>query len=120
MSKGKAFTNEFVMGFGFLSGLWVYAGIDPEGAVLGALATLVPSAGPLLLILSIVGPLVSLAGAYALGGMLGLLAVAFAFFGGMFITKGAGIWLLLIALGLGYAAPYAYMTVEEFVDLFRS
>lgn len=31
------FVMEFVVGWGFINGIWVYAGIDPESALLGAL-----------------------------------------------------------------------------------
>ncbi|HZK60604.1 MAG TPA: hypothetical protein VFC41_00920 [Anaerovoracaceae bacterium] len=38
---GKSFVNEFVLGFGFISGLWIHAGINPESELIKAFAVIV-------------------------------------------------------------------------------
>ena len=45
MSKGnvgEVFVQEFVVGFGFLSGLWIYAGVDPTAEILKSFSAIVP------------------------------------------------------------------------------
>lgn len=101
---GKIFVNEFVLGFGFLSGLWVYAGIDPEDAIINAFAQLAPNMGFFFWLVPIVGLLVSVLVTYSMGGKIGLISVGLAFIGGIFIGS-FGLWLVLFACFLGLIAP---------------
>ncbi len=41
-SNAEIFTKEGIIVFGFLGGLFLNAGIDPEGAILNAFATIIP------------------------------------------------------------------------------
>jgi len=109
---GKSFVQEFVMGFGFLSGLWIYAGINPETEIIKAFATVIQELSPnpmysfLFWIIPIIGTLISLGGSYFLGGWVGLIAVFFAFIGGIFIGSTFGIICLVIGIVVGFIAPY--------------
>ena len=43
---GKSFVQEFVIGFGFLSGLWIYAGVNPETEIIKALSSVIKELSP--------------------------------------------------------------------------
>lgn len=106
-STAEVFIREFVIGLGFLSGLWIYAGIDPEAVIIGAFVTILQQMGSpygwLLWLLPIISTLVSIVAAWAMGGPIGILTVALAFFGGIFIGS-IGIWLLIAGVLI---APFA-------------
>ena len=117
MSKeelGKSFVQEFVLGFGFLSGLWIHAGVDPEAEIIKALSSIVLQLAPnpmysfAFWIIPIIATLGSLVGSYFLGGWLGLIAVGLAFLGGIFISSGFGVFCLIIGVILGFIAPFAF------------
>jgi hypothetical protein len=104
--------RELIVGFGFLEGLWLAVGINPEAEVIsaftGMLVELQASAGYIILlkilpIIAVIGTLVLI---YHLGGKLGLVAVGCAFLGGVLILVSPiiSIILILIALGLGSIA----------------
>ena len=111
---GKSFVQEFVLGFGFLSGLWIYAGINPETEIIKAFASIIQELSPnptysfLFWLIPIIGTLGSLAGSYFLGSWLGLIAVFFALIGGIFIGSTFGIICLVIGIILGFIAPYTH------------
>ena len=44
--SGEAFTQEFVLLFGFLSGLWIYAGVNPEAEIAKAFIEMINSLIP--------------------------------------------------------------------------
>jgi len=113
-SKSEKFTNEFVILFGFFGGLFTRVGVDPETelikAFLSILEPFVPimkQANPWIVILiTIVLTVLSVLGAYSLGGRLGLVAVACAWVGGYVIIGDStqaiiGVFLLIIALLIG-------------------
>jgi len=109
---GKAFIEEFVLGFGFLSGVWVKIGIDPTSEVIKFLGnifqqyvqnssfTFVFWAIPFLIMAG------SLWGAFKVGGLLGILAVVAGFFAGMLLGGSMWLILLIVAVVLGFIAPY--------------
>jgi len=109
---GKSFVQEFVLGFGFLSGLWIYAGVNPETEIIKAFSTIIQELSPspmysfLFWLIPIIGTLVSLGVSYFLGGWIGLVAVFFALIGGIFISSTFGIICLMIGIILGFIAPY--------------
>ena len=109
---GKSFVQEFVLGFGFLSGLWIHVGIDPETEIIKALSSVVQQLAPnpiysfAFWIIPIIATLVALAGSYFLGSWLGLIAVGLAFLGGIFISSGFGVFCLVIGVILGFVAPF--------------
>ena len=103
MSKrntGEVFIQEFVIGLGFLSGLWIYAGIDPTAEIVKSLSLIVPEMSGLLWFLVVASTIISIWGAYSMGGKLGLLTVFLAFLGGIFIGSW-GILLLVVGMILG-------------------
>lgn len=109
---GKSFVQEFVMGFGFLSGLWIYAGVNPETEIIRAFATAIQELSPnpmysfVFWIIPIVGTVISLSGSYLLGGGIGLIAVFLAFIGGIFIGSTFGIICLVTGIIIGLIAPH--------------
>ncbi len=109
-TAGKIFVQEFVIGLGFLSGLWLYVGFDPEAQIVGAFAgiaeTLAPNSGASSLILALPAfvTIASLVAAYFAGGILGLIAVGLAFLGGVFLSSQFGIWMLIAGVICGLIA----------------
>lgn len=107
------FVQEFVVGFGFLSGLWIHVGVDPEAEIIKAMATMIQTISPnptyslLFWIIPIAATIVSIIGSYAMGGWIGIFAVLFAFFGGVFISSTFGVVFLIIGVLLGFAAPHS-------------
>ncbi len=108
----KSFVNEFVLGFGFLSGLWIYVGINPEAEVMKVLQIIIQQISPnpyysfLFWLIPTLSTLLAIAGAYVFGGGLGVIAVALAFLGGIFINLNLGIILLILGILLGFIAPW--------------
>lgn len=106
MSKrntGEFFVQEFVIGLGFFSGLWIYAGVDPTAEIVKSLSLIVPEMSGLLWFLVVAFTIISIWGAYSMGGKLGLLAVFLAFLGGILVAS-VGILLLVIGMILGPVA----------------
>ena len=107
MSKrntGTIFVQESVIGLGFLSGLWIYAGVDPNAEILEAFSAIVPEMSGLFWLIGVGGTIASIAVAYWMGKWLGLFAVFLAFLGGRFIDY-LGIWPLIGGIILGFFAP---------------
>ncbi len=104
-----SFVQEFVIGFGFLSGLWIYVGVDPETEVVKAFASAVHQIAPgysfLFWLIPVVTTIGSWLGSYFIGGWLRVIAVLFAFGGGILIGS-FGIWLLIAGIVLGFLVPY--------------
>lgn len=110
--RTQVFLKEFVVLFGFLSGVWVAVGVNPTATLLDVLAGFVRglvSFGFVEIVFSFL-PLAFLVGMLILihrkGGVVGLLAVAAAFLGGAQIVSNptASLILLAVALGLGFVA----------------
>jgi len=114
-NKGEKFTREFVMGFGFLSGIFLAVGVDPEGEIIKVLIELLSQYNPELAltysiifgIISILILIVTIFASYNFGGIIGLIAIFCAFLGGLIILFNIyiGFILLLIGLFLGPIAP---------------
>lgn len=111
MELGKSFIQEFVIGFGFLSGLWINVGINPEAELWKALIEVINSTNPnhglgfFFWFIPILILVVSLLGAFLMGHIPGLIAVGFGFLGGIFITSTIGIVFLMIGIILGLISP---------------
>lgn len=101
---GKSFVQEFVIGFGFLSGLWIHVGINPETEIIKAFSSITPSLA--FWIIPVITTLGSLVGSYFLGGWLGLIAVGLAFIGGIFFSSNLGVICLILGVLIGFAAPF--------------
>lgn len=103
-SAGKVFVQEFVIGFGFLGGLWIYAGVNPDTEILKAFSVIVPEMSGFFWWIGVMITIGSIVGAYFIGKWLGLLAVFLAFLGGIFLNH-LGIWPLVGGIILGFFAP---------------
>jgi len=103
--RNEQFVTEFVLVFGFLNGLWVYQGVNPEAEILKTFTNLIPEMSSLLywsISILLIGS--AIAAVYALGRWIGLVAILAAFLGGVFIESW-GIWSLLGGVGIGWFAP---------------
>jgi len=105
MSKSRIVLQEIIITFGFLNGLWIYTGINPETEILKAFTSLFPEQSSFLFwvieILLIIIPIVI---AFSISKWFGLIAVFLAFLGGVFIESW-GIWALIVAYLMGLYTP---------------
>lgn len=117
-------TKELIIGFGFLEGLWIYAGINPMGEIAKAFSKIAPggmfsSWFPLILFIL---TLIQIIAVYIYGGVIGLIALLLAFLGGIFIGTGIlGIVLVVIAffLGLWAFSMEDKITIQDIIKLFK-
>ena len=106
MNKKEYFIDEFVIGLGFLSGLWIAAGINPEAEVFKALGTIInilsSNSGfdTLFFILPTLIFIVSIIGLYSMGGKFGLFAVVGGFIGGLLILVSPIFSMILLFAGM--------------------
>jgi hypothetical protein len=111
--KSRTYIWQFVIGLGFLSGLWTAIGIDPQAVIFGVLGNIVdtvysdPAIRSLFLILPIILLLLSVIGVYTRGRLLGLISVILAYLAGLFILVSTvtALVFLSIAIIIGYLAP---------------
>lgn len=108
-----AFLKEFVVLFGFLNGVWIAVGVNPGREFLEILRGIVEGMtganGWVELLFTWVPVLLSIAALVAIfrkGGWLGFVAVAVAFFSGLFVLADPrlSLGLLVAALVLGWFA----------------
>jgi len=110
--KSSLFIRQSVIGFGFLSGIFTAIGIDPEEAILALAGTAIVAVWPdprvisLFLILPTMLLLISVATAYRLGGLIGLVSVLVAYASGLavFSSPHSTAIFLILAVFLGYLA----------------
>jgi predicted branched-subunit amino acid permease len=108
--KFHRFIWQFVIGLGFLSGLWTAVGIDPEGILISTLGSAVGTLSPdpalraLFMILPTLLLIGSVIGAYRNGKVPGLVSVLVAYGAGLVILSSAiaGLVLLGVAIVLAY------------------
>jgi len=113
MKKSRTYIWQFVIGLGFLSGIWTAIGIDPQAVILDVLGNVVdtvysdPAIRSLFLILPMILLLLSVLGAYTRGRFLGLISVIVAYLAGLFILVSTATALIFlgIAIIIGYLAP---------------
>lgn len=112
--SGKYFVQQFVLGFGFLSGLWIHIGFDPKTAFLSFLSGLLQQVWPNPLysvgfwIIPVISVALSLFWAFHTGGLFGLIAVTLAFISGIFINFILAWWILILAIIIGLIAPFLH------------
>ena len=112
VKRSRAFIWQFVIGLGFLSGIWTAIGIDPEAVILNVLGDMIgtvysdPGVRSLLLLLPTVLLFISITGAYRRGRISGLISVIVAYISGLCILVSilTSFILLVIAIGIGYLA----------------
>ena len=110
--NAEIFFKELIVGFGFLNGIWIAIGINPETEIFKALNEVIDTINPenQFSILFIILPLIVLIGTLifikAIGGWLGLAAVGCGFLGGLLILMSPmiSIIFLLVGWGLGIIA----------------
>jgi hypothetical protein len=110
--KSGLFIRQFVIGLGFLSGIFTAIGIDPQVILLRIIGNAVGSVYPdpqvsyMFFILPTILLLVSLIAAFMKGKVLGLVSVIVAYCSGVliFISAVLSITLLLLAVALGFLA----------------
>ena len=110
--KSSLFIRQFVIGLGFLSGIFTAIGIDPQQVVISVIGKAVESLYPdpeisaLFIILPTILLLISLIAAYLKGRILGLVSVLVAYCAGILILVSTVLALTLLAgaIGIGYLA----------------
>ncbi|MDP3565471.1 MAG: hypothetical protein Q8R70_13385 [Methanoregula sp.] len=110
--RSKTYIWQFVIGLGFVSGLWTAIGIDPEEFFLNLTGRVVdtmypdPNVRTLFLILPTLLLLVSIISAYKKGRLPGLVAVIVAYAAGLsiLVSVASAILLLVLAIIIGYLA----------------
>ena len=122
--QAEDLVKELIIGFGFVEGLWIYAGINPMSEIAKAFSSLTPQGNffgwftPILFFLTIIQVLL----VYIYGGVFGLLALLFAYLGGIFIGKGVlGIIFVIIAFFVGYWSfkTDKKISILDIVEIFR-
>ncbi|APH38227.1 hypothetical protein [Methanohalophilus halophilus] len=106
MKKDELFIREFIVGLGFVSGLWIAVGINPESLIIEQLVKIGNTLTPkhnfgFLLILPSITTLISIISAWFYGGVLGMIAILLAFISGILIihfTMIASVFLMLSLL----------------------
>ena len=108
--KAGNILRELIIGFGFLNGVWLAIGINPQNFIIDFLKTSLENIHPILKIIFIILPILITIGTvltiikvYSKGGMLGAIAVLVAFAAGLLIIKNtaSSIIILLVAMLLG-------------------
>jgi hypothetical protein len=110
--RSKTYIWQFVLGLGFVSGLWTAIGIDPQAVLLTALGNVVDTlySDPVVRWIFLILPLlilgVSVYGAYRKGRFPGLLSVIIAYLAGVliFVSTATALILLGSAIFIGYLA----------------
>jgi hypothetical protein len=110
--RSRTYIWQFVIGLGFLSGIWTAIGIDPEEVILNLLGSVTgaiypdPTLRQLFIILPAILLFISIWGAYKKGQVLGLVSVVIAYMAGLSVL--VALWtsliLLLAAIVTGYLA----------------
>jgi hypothetical protein len=110
--RSKTYIWQFVIGLGFLSGLWTAIGIDPQEVILNVLGTAVDTVYPdpairtLFMFLPVLLLLLSITGAYKKGRVFGLAAVIVAYGAGLsiLVSVSSALLLLVAAMAIGWLA----------------
>jgi hypothetical protein len=116
--KSRTYIWQFVIGLGFISGLWTAIGINPQEIILNILGNVTDSvySDPAIRFLFLIVPtillILSIIGAYKKGKVLGLISVIVAYFAGLFILLSTitALFLLVIAIIIGYLATNRRLT----------
>jgi hypothetical protein len=109
-TKSRTYIWQFVIGLGFLSGVWTAIGIDPEAVIIDALGTAVGMVYPdatvrfLFILLPTCLLLLSAWGAYRKGCLVGSVAVIIAYIAGLtiLVSMMSALVLLLAAIVTGW------------------
>lgn len=116
--KSRTYIWQFVIGLGFLSGLWTAIGIDPQEMILNILGNAAvsiysdPAIRFLLLVLPTILFILSIIGVYKKGKVPGPISVIVAYIAGLFIliSTMTALVFLGIAIIIGYLATNRRLT----------
>ena len=109
----KNLVKELIIGFGFLNGVWLAVGIDPEDELIKFLQPMLSGLHPWIMALFVILPGLIMIGTvytiftiYKKGGIVGAATVLIAFIAGATILQNyiVSFGLLLIALIFGYVS----------------
>jgi hypothetical protein len=103
---------QYVIGLGFLSGIWTAIGINPGAVILNVLGQATEAIWPdplvqrLFLVIPVILLIISIVQAYRKGGILGLVAVIVAYVAGLSILVNLWTTILILAAAIvtGYLA----------------
>ena len=105
--RQDAFIKQFVIGLGFLSGLWLYFGFNPSTKIIEFIVSIAKENGYNLAIFYFLPSIIfifSVIFAYYRGGILGLIAVTLAFISGILLlvvpVLGGVLFILSILIGM--------------------
>lgn len=111
-TKSEIFVREFVLGFGFLGGLFTWVGVDPEEEVIRALLKIVfPNndfmISLIIFLIIIATTATGILGTYSMAGKLGLIVVVFAWISGFIIAIGGTATVIgtLLLVGVMFFGP---------------
>jgi len=104
----KRFTRVYIVGWGFLSGLFMGIGVDPDAEIIKALLEVAADysvvVATILRIVFVIGGLYSTIRSviyvYSKQGQLGVVAVGCAFVGGLMLGLGLGAGILFLIVGI--------------------
>ena len=99
VSKGEMFVRTFVIGFGFLSGLFARIGVDPQGLVVSSMLDILKeidmsmaiSFSILFGLLSIIVPVANFIEGYIAAGIVGIAAIILGWLSGYFFYSSFGV-----------------------------
>jgi hypothetical protein len=102
----KKSLREIILVTGIVEGFWISLGLSPEGLLIDSFVQALRSLGTggvyifLLYILPLVGLAFTVWGIWSQGGKLGLIALAFSFFGGILLLRYPILSLILVGISL--------------------
>jgi predicted branched-subunit amino acid permease len=110
--RSTTYIWQFVIGLGFLSGVWTATGIDPSAVIFNILGRVTealwpnPAVQSLVIILPTLLLVVTIIQAYRKGGLSGLVAVVVAYLAGLsvLVALSTAIIFLVVAIVLAYLA----------------
>ena len=114
--------KELIICYAFLEGLWIYSNVNPIDEIIKIIAPTLRASDfgwyidAIWIIIFVVIPIALIILTYYLGGVIGLIALLFAFSGGIFIDS-IGILLVILGMLLGF---YSFSTEKKisFLDIY--
>ena len=106
MDKKDFFAREFIIGLGFISGLWIAIGLNPETLLVQKLEEIIFILNPnfefgfMFTLIPFIATITSISLAYLLGGNVGLIAIFCSFIGGILFIDFTLVGVLFIVVGM--------------------
>ncbi|MCK5723467.1 MAG: hypothetical protein KAI84_13100 [Gammaproteobacteria bacterium] len=105
--NAEIFFKKLIVGFGFLNGIWIAIGINPEAEFFKTLKEVIDTINPenqfsiLFIILPLIVLIATLILIKAIGGWLGFAAVGSGFIGGLLVLTSPTISIIFLLAGWG-------------------